>query len=69
MRYTDALGRKLRWTCISFTRSGPHGSWAAVEPAYGDAHCKQHRKDAYGGRTAFNGFKTPVQAAAAEPCA
>jgi hypothetical protein len=39
LRYTDVLGRKLRWTCVSYARSGRHESWAVAEPVYGDAHC------------------------------
>jgi hypothetical protein len=37
LRYTDTLSRKLRWTCITYTRGSRDGEiWSVSEARYGD---------------------------------
>jgi hypothetical protein len=37
--YTDLLGRRLRWTCVNYTRD-PGEAWAVDYPFYGDRERK-----------------------------
>jgi hypothetical protein len=34
--YTDLLGRRLRWTCVDYTRPTRGDSWSVEYPYYGD---------------------------------
>lgn len=34
--YTDLLGRRLRWTCVTYQRGKRTDSWSVVYPYYGD---------------------------------
>ena len=43
VRYTELLTRKLRWTCVQYTRSKPknpkkkpRGEWSAANTVYGE---------------------------------
>lgn len=37
IRYTDQLGRKIRWTCITYTRGSLHQlRWSVAKPVYGE---------------------------------
>ena len=37
LRYTDTLSRRLRWTCVTYTRGSPDGKiWSVSEARYGD---------------------------------
>jgi hypothetical protein len=37
VRYTDQLGRKIRWTCVTYTRGGPDDEyWSVSKPVYGE---------------------------------
>lgn len=36
VRYTDFRGRRLRWTCVRYTRERSAGAWLVASVAYGD---------------------------------
>ena len=36
VRYTDAIGRKLRWTCVHYSRGTGQRGWSVAEPVYGE---------------------------------
>jgi len=41
--YTDLLGRKLRWTCVDYTRPSSGASWSVKYPYYGDVDRRSTR--------------------------
>ena len=41
--YTDLLGRKLRWTCVSYTRPKATASWSVKYPYYDDMTLPRRR--------------------------
>jgi hypothetical protein len=36
IRYTDSLGRKLRWTCVRYTHRNAQSGWHVASMAYGE---------------------------------
>jgi hypothetical protein len=35
VRYTDLLRRRLRWTCVTYTRADTHSDWSLAQSSYG----------------------------------